>query len=257
MLSATKRQRMKLSNNFNEIMDIECKIHSQIDDYTLDRLYVKYSEYPHPLIHYKFGVAYLIKNQMSKAKKSLFKGAEYGIEHPSELYNDPMIDSIGQCFSFLVSHFYSKNFEVSFKVTALAYTYLSKCISMMPNGAYDSYRTRAVLFMEHENKMVLQKFILDYYGLGALYEPFALSDFYISGMIPTNPNNRISLESARKLYHYMDDISINGKDASDYTIKELASIGLGRHKELFKNVERDLLKGEFWLSKNELYDIDF
>ena len=239
------------SVNMYEIIAINEKIMNCSDLTSLKKLYEKYGDYNHPQISYDFGRMLSIMGDKQTAKKALFKGATYGLQYPCNIYDSPLIDSIGQCMSDLVTHHPVGEIDIVTKITSLAYIYLSRTIELFKREAHDSYRTRALLFKEHENQMVPQRILLNL-GMGVLIEPLILSDHYFSSQATDSPFKIDGLQSAQNIHNWLEDISINGKDADEYSLNELALIGESRHLILFKILEAKYKKGEFNLTVEEL-----
>lgn len=235
------------STDIFEIMALSEIIHKSQDLSVLNHIYSQKGDYNHPQIQYDFGVAYLVRGDRVNAKNALIKGAIYGLKYPCSLYSHVLVDSIGQCLSILMTQFPSKNDEVTLKKTALAYVYLSRCIELAPRQAQDSYRTRALLFKDHENPNIVQRFILNTLGLGVLVEPFIISDFYFASQAKGSPHQD-ALQSAMRIHQRLDDIAIGGRDADDYTLEELAEFGERRHLAFFKKLEQQYMKGELDLT---------
>ena len=239
------------SNNLMEIMQISQMIHSSNNLQSLENAYSRYGSYSHPHTCYDFGVDFLIKGNNRLAKESLLKGAHFGIQYPCQLYNHPLIDSVGQCLAHLMTNFSTGDNHQALKVTELAYLYLSRCIELHPRESHDSYRTRAILFSGHENQMIVQSLIMNNAGLGTLKEPFMISDYYFASQASGSPH-RNAYESARQIHYHLDDISVGGKDADEYSLEEMAELGEKRHFLLFKRIEEKYKKGELNMTFEEL-----
>lgn len=224
----------------------------------LNNLYQRYGDYDSPQIAYQFGISYLMQNNMASAKKCLIKGALYGINYPCSTYNHTFVDSIGQCFAFLVTQ-YPVNFYVSgdtaLKATILAYIYLSRSIELNPRESQDSYRTRGILFKDHECPPIVQKILLENLGMNILKEPFIISDYYFASQAKDSPF-RDCLTSAQIMQNNLGTTSIGGKAAYQYSLLEIAEFGEKRHSILYKLLETKYKQGVFNMSKEELVNIN-
>lgn len=243
------------STNMIEIIAICEKIQNCTDLVSAEKLYEKYGNYNHPQICCEFGKLLSIMGNKDRAKGAFEKGASYGLVYPCAIYNSPLIDSIGQCLSDLVIYYPIKDTSTATKVTSLAYIYLSRCIELYKREAQDSYRTRALLFKQHNNPMIPQGILFKNMGLGVLMEPFILSDFYFSSQATNSPFRIEGLQSAQDIHNRLEDISVGGKDADDYTLAEIALLGESRHLILFKILEEKYKKGEFNLTLDELISV--
>jgi hypothetical protein len=239
------------TSNFTEVMALGEIMDNCVDIFALNTFYAQKSNYPHPYISNKFGVKFLIRGDKATGKKALIQGASYGIQYPCQLYSNSFVDSIGQCFALLMTQYPIVDYAKAMKATALGYIYLSRCIEMYPNSAYDSYRTRALLFKDHENPMVVEHLIMENLGIGILVEPFIISDFYFTSKLVGNPHQD-AIQCAKRIHYSLEDIAVGGKDADEYSLQEIAELGGRRHHSLFKALETKYKNGEYNLGANEL-----
>lgn len=219
----------------------------------LENLSVHLKDFGHPQIYYELGIAFFIKGDVQSAKKWLIKGASFGKSYPCSIYDHSFVNSIGQCYNILLTQ-YSLNKIPSitiYKATCLAYIYLSKCIKLHPRTSQDSYRARALLFKDHEAPTIAHRVLLDNLSIGMLIEPFIISDFYFAAMANGSPY-RNCLNNAAILHSHLEDVSIAGKDANTYTLKELAEFGEKRHELLFTVAEIKYMNSEYDISNEEL-----
>lgn len=240
--------------NIQEIISLTQEIQSTRQIFSLKNLYYHHKDYDNPHIRYVLGVRFLILDDKNLAKDCLQRGALYGLKHPTSYYESPFIDSIGQCFAYLVTQFPTNN-HFADKATALAYLYLSKAISLNPGRAFDSYRTRAILFKDNENPTAIQNLIADNYDIMAMEEPFMLSDFYNSASLPGSPHAEC-INDAMRIHRNLGDMSIGGKDANLYSLTELARIGAARHQKMFEAVEAKFKKGNLNMNLSELKNLN-
>lgn len=224
-----------------KILSIQQEIHSCSSLRHLQQLIAKYENSNHPDTFYHLGVCCIQNEEYEKAKTIFKKGAQYGLKYPNRYFNTIFSDGIGQCFYHLVEiiEIHDYNFF------ALAYIYLSNCINLTPRQAYDSMRSRAILI---NNSSFSQAFISNYLGMGNLKEPLVISDFYFAG-IGFEDNYEIQRQcftDAKRIHNWLEDISVAGKDACDYSIEELSLIGETRHKMLYDNALRDFINNKFF-----------
>ena len=240
--------------NIQEIVSLTQEIQSTRQLSTLNLLYSRYKDYDSPHIAYVLGVRFLILGDKNLAKNCLISGARYGLKYPTPYYETPFIDSIGQCYAYLVTQF-STNQLIASKATALAYLYLSKAISLTRGRAFDSYRTRAILFKDNESPIAIQNLIADNYNLMAMEEPFILSDYFNSANVPGSPHSEC-MNDARRIHRNLDDISIGGKDANLYSLEELAIVGESRHQRMFESVEEKFKNGSLNMTLLDLNNLN-
>lgn len=222
---------------------------------TLVHVYNQKGDYDNPQISCAFGISFLIHGDKSRAKKALIKGASFGIKFPCNYYNNIFIDAIGQCFMLLVTQFPSQSNNITISANSLAYVYLSRCIEQSGKEAHDSYRSRALLFKDNENPMIVQNIIMNNLGLGVLVEPFIISDFYFASQASGSPHQN-ALQSAKRIHQGLEDMTIGGKDADDYSLSEMAEFGESRHYVLFKALESKYKKGDLNITLEELQKLN-
>lgn len=239
------------STNIHEIKVLSQEIHYCKDLETLRQLYNQKGNYNHPQICYEFGTAFLNMDDKDNAKKAFTQGAIYGIQYPCALYGDVLIEAVGQCLSLLMTKFPIADKADAIKVTALGYIYLSRSIALNPENAYDSYRTRGLLFKEHENKMVVRSLITDNVGLFIFVEPYIISDFYITSQAKDTPYKNL-LQIARRIHRGLEDTTIGLKDADEYSLDEMADLGEKQHQALFRTLEEGYKNGQFNLTIEQL-----
>lgn len=241
------------STNLMEVLQMSEMINSTLSGNlrTLENIYSKFGNYSHPQICYSFGVGFLIKGNNQLAKEALLKGAHFGIQYPCQLYNNALVDSIGQCLAHLMTNFSTGDNKQALNVTELAYLYLSRCIELHPRESHDSYRTRAILFSDHENPTIVRSLIMANAGLSTMKEPYMIADYYFASQASGSPH-RNAYESARQIHYHLDDISVGGKDADEYSLEDMAELGEKRHFLLFKRIEQKYKNGELDMSFNDL-----
>lgn len=242
------------TTNIKELLEISVQIRDCENFDSLVLLYRKYENYNHPLIYGNFGISFLINDESQLAKGALIKGAIFGLTFPSSLYNSSLIDCVGQCLSLLLTQYPVENLELATKVTALAYIYHSRSIELLPREAFDSYKTRALLFMHTENNIINRSLIGNNLGVGALIEPLIISDLFFASQAEQSPHGSL-IEDALYFHQGLDDISIAGKDADEYSLIEISELGEKRHHILFKALEERYMNGEFNVSMAELVSI--
>lgn len=244
------------SGNLYEIFAINEKIGGTTDLSEIRKLYSKYGNFNHPQVNYDFGRMLSIQGDKVLAKEALLKGASYGLNCPCILYGSPLIDSIGQCMFDLVTEYAIKDVQTANKITCLSYIYLSRCVELYHKEAHDSYRSRALLFQRHKYKMLPRSIVSQYMGPAVLLEPFIISDFYFSAMATNSPFKQENIQNAKEVHAWLEDISVGGREADDYSLEDMASLGEARHYKLFKTLEMEYQKGKFDISIDQLHQLN-
>lgn len=242
--------------NLPEILALSEVIHKCSDLRTLMHVYDKKGDYPNPQISLDFAFEFYSKGDKATAKQAWVKGASFGLKYPCPYYDTPFIDAVGQCFMLLLTQFPTVYLNPKVKsATSLGYIYLSRCIELCNKQTFDSYRSRALLIKNHTSAIVWQGIIMENLGMGALVDPLIISDFYFASQVPGNPHQD-ALQSAKRIHQKLEDISIGGKDADEYSLQEMAEVGEIRHNILFKGLEKKYQAGEFNLNIDDLMNLN-
>ncbi len=236
---------VKFSSSLNQ-----CKSYS-----SLIELLAQYRKYNHPFFFQAAGQWCLVYNKDEQALPLFTEAVIMGLNFPNVFWNTISADSIGSSVAQLFVQYESKCFKkekiVLFK---LGYCYLTSCIELPNYNAYESLLRRAEMFVGSHDCIVNE--ILP---MGILSQVFALSDFLraANGHIKAGlvEQAQHSILQARKLHSWLDDITVNGKDADEYSIEEIAEIGIQRHKFLFNSWREDLLNNRIMLNKQQVIDI--
>ena len=214
----------------------------------------KYGNVNHPHIHFCIAVRALLLDQKDIAKKFYVSGASFGFIYPSQYYDTIFSDSMGECLTHLITQFSFEidsleNGEAFDSSIKLAYVFLSKCISLYPDKAYDSYRARAMLMQEEDAMNLTLKL-----GMFVMKDPFIIADYYRASTGYNNDPSTKSdcVQSARRIHANLGDVGVGGKDADEYTAQEITEFGLRRHAALFKVLEEEYKEGKFNTSKAAL-----
>lgn len=217
-----------------------------------------------PIIFLNLGVAFLQKDDSENAKQAFLNGIKLGDTFPNKYFNSQEIDTIGQCYAMLLVHFTVDNInhehylDNTIKITALAYIYLSRCIELLPNDAYDSYRTRAILFKDHTYYVIVNKLFSRYYEYPIMIEPFTLSDFYMCSNLEGSPHKE-DITHAEEILNDIHDLAdvvakIDNKQLDEFSLEEMTKYGIKRHGELYKILKSKYEQGEFKISFNDVYE---
>ena len=256
---------MDSDNNLKKdfrVLDNFVKIHScsTIDELLLLRK--ELSDSKAPVIFLNLGIAFLHKEDKENAKESFLSGIKLGSSFPNEFFDDIEIDSIGQCFAMLLIHYviekinYDNFINNAIKITALAYIYLSRCIELIPKKAYDSYRTRALLFKDHNYYVIVNKLFSQNFEYPILLEPFILSDFYMCSSLEGTEHNddiKYAKEALDDLYDLSDVVGkINDKNLEEFSLQEMVNYGRQRHHVFYNILKSRYEEGAFNISFNEI-----
>lgn len=220
------------------------------------RLHNSYKEFDHPHVAFVFGITFLKFGDTSRAREEFIKGAMYGAKYPSSYLNTPFVDAIGQCYMNLMTQFPVQDEDSASKATALSYLYLTNAINQMPRKAFDSYKYRGFLFQFNEVHHLPMSLIHEMGGIGMIAEPFIISDYYFAAMSPNNPHSEV-MNRAVELHRSLEDITVQNKDADEYTTAEIADIGEKRHEFFYRLLTQEGFEERYSMTKDELYRLNY
>jgi len=227
-----------------------CFSYSQLSD-----LIKQNEDMDNPYLYQSSGQWCLTKNYYDEALPFFKKAILYGVDFPNKFWNTQMTDSIGSSIAKILT-LYETNYNEKpiINLFILGFCYLSKCIDLLKVNAFESLENRADLFMYTSNKITCEVI-----PMGVLPQVFAISDLYKSAQ-GLNKNGytveaREKINSAVSLHNWLEDISVAGKDADEYTLEEIANIGEKRHENLFESFRKKLMNNEYSLNNNELSQI--
>lgn len=251
-----------ISNEFG-LNDIDDKIESVNDNIEIYIQNAKESlkesatsaEHPSPILLSYVGCKLFNLSKTNLAKDVFYKIIRNDVNYPGKYFGSKiMLNSVGQAFMELATKYEFESKEVSYKLTSLAYLYLSKSInelSLVNGESYDSYHSRASLFWSKKNENAILKIIMNYIP-GSIYHVFPICDYYNSSIQHNTQYNEFKL--ANTIHNWLDDMVVGGKEASDYTLEEMSKLGYDKHKILYSLILADYYKGKFNISQRELID---
>jgi len=221
----------------------------------------KFATSKSPLIFQNLGFVLYIQGDRENARKCFLQAI--GIS-PNDYLSSGDFDNVGQCMSMLLIHYEITGInerpsavDTAIRLTALAYLLLSKAIDGMPNSAYDSYRTRALLLKDHNYTVILNRMFGTYFEYPIVLEPFILSDFYQCSNIPTSPhkldmqNAIAAFEDFQELADVVPQIQKDGLDKLG--LEEMVEYGKGRHRALRAQLELWIEQGDYKIPFKEIY----
>jgi hypothetical protein len=222
------------------LFNIQDEIHSCHDNQTLSRLISKYGSSNNPDTLYHLGVRCFLQDKKEDAFNILKKGASYGLKVPNEYLDSIFSDSIGQCF-FHISNTLKKGTEKDF---VYAYFYLSNC-TRLSKDSYDSFKSRAILI--NENPLYSTRLISDYLGLSAIKDPLVIADYYYAGQgFDDNPREKSNCRNrAQSMHQRLEDLTVAGRDADEYSLAEMALVGEARHNAIYTKLLNDILMHKY------------
>jgi len=120
----------------------------------------KYATNHHPEVDYHIGVKALINGYKDIGKRRLINCASEGVTPPYPWYNTTHSNAIGQSMALLQTKelLTTTDQEVAGKLFVFSYLYLSSCINQIGLDAYQSYETRASLFLESDYQNIVYNY---------------------------------------------------------------------------------------------------
>jgi hypothetical protein len=176
-------------------------------------------------------------------------------------WDSASMHSIGDSLFLLLKHYYKDEIpfdKFTFSAFNLSYLCLSNNIYNFPETSCDSYFKRAVLLNSGSlgKGMLTMRLVQGSIGLLSVTAPLIINDFYSSGRIYISQYNMATqgqnlIERARRIHLELEDMTIDGRDASDYSIEEIAKIGRMRHRDIYSVLLNRYSKKDFFLTKEE------
>ena len=213
------------------------------------------------LIFHSLGVVLFIQGDRENAKKCFLQGI--GIS-PNDYFGSGDFESVGQCMSMLLIHYEIAEVnespsavDTAIRLTALAYLLLSKAIDEMPNSAYDSYRTRALLFKDHNYPVILNRMFGTYFEYPIVLEPFILSDFYQCSNLPDSPH-KLDMQKAISAFDDFQELAdvvpeLEKEGLDKFGLEEMVEYGKDRHRALRAQLELWLEEQDFKIPFQIIY----
>jgi|TARA_Y100000310_G_C20680319_1_gene815531 hypothetical protein len=215
----------------------------------------QYENMDNPYLYQSSGQWCLVKNYSNEAIPLFSKAIQYGINFPNKFWGTQMADSIGSAISKILTSYstdYTKKPIINLFIQG--YCYLSNCIDILNLNAFESLENRADLLIYSSNEITCE-----IVPMGVLPQVYTITDLYKSAQ-GLNKNGysveaREKLNAATNLHGWLEDISVAGRDADEYSLEEIVKIGEKRHSNLFESFRRKLLNNEFKLTTNDLNQI--
>lgn len=155
-------------------------------------------------------------------------------------FNTVYADAVGIASSFLVDKFFRQSSTDYSQLFDLSFIYLSNHIQNFGYQMFDSLHHRATLLdCNHNYARSLGSRFLKSFSFIPL--PMIISDYYFSaqGYI-LNGNMKMGKENTLRsdyLHRFLEDITIGGKDADEYTSAEMAQLGKERVINIYNKID--------------------
>jgi len=238
-----------------KIISFSQKLYTCRDSYDIEELVDEFKSLDNPYVYQAAAQTCLSLNEYDDALPLFKKAITYGLNFPNKYWGTQMSDALGSSMSKILTLFKIGHSGKSIEnLYVLGYCYLSNCIEQLGENAFESYQERANL-VNYTPQSIKNEIM----PMGALFQVYAISDYYFSGQ--GFRNNGHSSESykiintATELHDYLEDISVAGKDADEYSLEEIVEIGKKRHEQLFNSLEKDLKKNKYSINGSELNKI--
>jgi hypothetical protein len=243
----------QLSDQIKTNLDTDCRGCLTPDD--IKMVMQNYGSYDHPYIYDIIGITSGVLKFNELSLNAFLRAISYGLKFPNPYWNTIYSDSIGssiariifflkiECPNALLQNLYS-----------LCYGYLSSCIELLDVSAFESLDFRGRLL--NSNSQFVANMIQGYLGLGIFPKVMVISDYYYSSIGYTLADRQDlaqnALNRARQCHRYLEDISVVGKCANEWTLEDIAKIGAERNKILYSRMQSDLKANKFEIKEEEL-----
>jgi hypothetical protein len=202
----------------------------------------------HPYVYQAAGQACLAYKHYGDAIPLFESAIKCGLIVPDGSPDGLFFDPVGSSISKILTQYrYSQDSDIIDKLIKLGYCYLSTAIELS-QVAFESLSSRAEL-------ATLHAFHTSIVPAGHLREVLAISDYVNAAQQFEDSGYRQEGQEKRsyalKIHNDLEDISILGKDADEYNIREVAKIGDERHTVYFNQLRNEFINNSFQLSNEE------
>jgi hypothetical protein len=239
----------------NQIMRYTRQLYS-CNSYTFFLDIVKENEnMDNPYVYQAAGQWCIQHNYYEEALPYFKKAILYGCEFPNKIWNTQMADAVGSSIAMVLTLYRTDYDERTLtNLFIMGYCYLTNCINLLGVQAYESLSNRASLLIDTSNAM--HSADMPMFNIPHVY---AISDIYKSSIglvgVGFESEARDKLSYVADLHEWLEDITVAGRSADEYTIQELVEIGEDRHRYLFEKFEKKLLNNEYLINEMELDQI--
>lgn len=140
---------------------------------------------------------------------------------------------------YLVDKYKKIDINSIFNLYQFGYLYLSNHLINFNYMGYNSLELRGRLIEKYSESAVALSGT--YYSIASIPNILAISDYYYASLLYRHigDNSRAStlLSNAQKMHNWLEDISVGGRDADEYSLPELAEIGKKRHEVILLNMK--------------------
>jgi len=223
-------------NSFNSINKIQ--LFEQQSNISLEHPYAKM------LLGYKYSMLNDKKSSLVKFIQCIELELKQDFIFKDTIFADSIGLSIANiCLDYinnkLVEDYNDGNKHTIFNFWLLGYFYLSNHLINFNYLGYNSLEIRGKLierFNEYASDLSFQ-----YYSFGSIPIVLAISDYYYSSLLykeigDINSSNRL-FNAAKNLHSWLEDISISGRNANEYSLDEIAENGKKRHVAILNNLK--------------------
>jgi len=246
-----KLQDIQLGSIYGQLL---VRLESATSSEEILNIYRNFPEKNNPLLHALTGGQFNTKYPEADEALSIFiKGASMGIKFPSDNWNVTYVDSIGKCISQILFLSKLKSGDLFFRLFSLAYVYASAVIFKMPASASDSYPLRGSI--SASCSAVANEFYHQYYSNNSLIQVFVLADYFTAAKVfhweGIHSEASKYLDWAKQIHGSIKNIQVAGKEANEYSLEEIANIGMERHIKTYLKVLPLAIDGKFDISDEE------
>lgn len=226
------------------------RLSGQYQEQAIVNLADEYAYLNHPYVYQAAGQACLSYRFYTGAIPLFRSAIKYGLEIPRDTTDALFFDPIGSSIAKILTQYdYDvEQTDVIDKLIKLGYYYLSMAIQLN-QVAFESLSSRAEL-------TVLQQFHNSIIPATHLREILTISDYVNAAQhLVDSGYSQESQEKwgyALKIQQDLEGIPISGKDAEEYSIREIAEIGTERHKEYLTRLTKDIKVKKILLQTEEL-----
>lgn len=227
----------------NEIIDYITRINQQEQTLNLvneieNELAIKGET--HASVELQLAIILYQNGQEEKSYNKLMYMLNNEVENEYFTFNTIYSDAVGIGSSLLIDKFFKKSSTNYQQLFDLSFIYLTSHIQNFGYQMFNSLNHRAILLESNHNysRSLGSRFLKSYSFIPI---PLFISDYYFSaeGYISSG-NMQIGNDNSRRadyLHRFLEDMMIGGKDADDYSLKEMSELGKERMQEIYSEID--------------------
>lgn len=218
-------------------------------------VYEKYKNYYDPDVEFYIASTYFNIGLKENSRIYFINAVKYYFRNLTEFWDSYSTETIGQSLFFLLN-------DLDLKVSDQTKYKLYK-ISLLCFGRYIEQNKEASLpyifrgtLLQNFDSTYTNMLMNDVFALPIFIpEIFFLSDYYTASLNLKKENKNDYQEyysRADDLHKELEDITVDGRDANEYSLQQISEIGSQRHQYVYEFLKKEYLENQLTLNENQL-----